>query len=518
MTVPVDDPSDRGSYTETPTQLIAGPGWVDHKTHPIMGLFPLSVERYLNSAVARHAPGVTTVTSAARYYALHALVAHEKLRVGMSDGDARALLRRVEVVFATVCRAHKATADHPADWTVDAHGNDYLRDRLAGGAVDLGQVAAVGSGTYAKAGWGFWGPYRGSEMTLTVLDTKGFVPGVGYDDAAVRGALGPVLDLARDATTIGLDDVADLGDACLCQTRHGSDGGWLAGLFAGDIKAEGTTAWILGQTMRMLATAMSTVPVSEEDDLARFVMFDSALLEHDRLAPYEVCRRWRGIVLRAESVNAWRFLWADLCAQLPVQGATPQSDLRDWLADAAPTGTVSQFFNNLPATMNSRGAPVPAERDPTLDTRPTSIRRLAVIMLGARRQQELTGAELLGFSGPATRPEAVEELSPHWVHAQLQHWGDRPLRDFSAHLVDVMLNRSQRVALRKSSFNRRTGKFTIPARINVRDDLVFRLFNETPRRPSLRWTQLLSMGRQVGLFNRDTDGRWSTGDRADLVT
>jgi hypothetical protein len=501
--------------SQAPT-VVQGPGWVDHTTIPISGLFPLSVERYLNSAVAHHAPGVTTVTSAARYYALHAMVAHEKQKTGLSDQDARALLRRVEVVYATVCRAHKQTTEHPDDWNVDAHGNDFLRDRLAAGPVKLSEVADIGSGTYAKASWGFWGPYRGSEMMLTVLDTKGFLPGPGYDDSAVRGALGPVLELAQKATTIGLSDVAGLGAACLCQTSHGTDGAWLAHLFAGDADAGGTVG-ILGQTMRMLATAMTTTTLTSERDLAQFVMYDPTLLQHDRLAIHEVCRRWRGIVMRAESVNAWRFLWGDLCAQLPTQGATPQGELRDWLADLAPTGTVQQFADSLPPTVGDYGEPLPAELDQVLGNPQDPMRRIAVILLGARRQQELKDSELLGFRGRPNRPEAVEELSPHWVNSVFQSWGPRPMRDFNAHLVDVMLNRSQRIALRKSRYDRKTGNFTIPSRVNVRDGLVFRLFGEVPRQPSLRWTQLLSMGRQVGLFDRNPDGRWVLGKRGNLV-
>jgi len=495
--------------------VVQGPGWVDHKTIPISGLFPLSVERYLNAAVAHHAPGVTTVTSGARYYALHAMVAHEKQRAGKSDKEARALLRRVEVVYATLCRSHKQTADHPADWNVDAHGNDFLSDRLAAGPVELSQVADVGSSTYAKAPWGFWGPYRGSEMTLTVLDTKGFLPGPGYDNTAVRGALGPVLELAQKATTVGLSDVAGMGASCLCQTSQGTDGAWLAGLFSGDVGAGGT-AGILGQTMRMLATAMTTTNITNEDDLARFVMYNPTLLQHDRLATHEVCRRWRGIVMRAESIRAWRFLWGDLCAQLPIQGATPRGELRDWLADLAPSGTVRQFAESLPSTVDSGGELLPAELDQAGSLQ-DPMSRIAVILLGARRQQELAGSELLGFRGPPGRPEAVEELSPHWVGSVVQNWGPRSMKDFNAHLVNVMLTRSQRIALRKSRYDRKTGNFTIPARINVRDDLVFRIFGEVPRRPSLRWTQLLSMGRQVGLFDRDSDGRWVLGPRGDLV-
>ena len=72
-----------------PRASVVGPGWVDHSVNEIAGLFPLSVERFFNAAVALHAPGVTTVTVGARYYALHSLVAHEKQRLNLSDEQAR---------------------------------------------------------------------------------------------------------------------------------------------------------------------------------------------------------------------------------------------------------------------------------------------------------------------------------------------------------------------------------------------------------------------------------------------
>ena len=80
--------------TEAMASSVAGPGWVDQRMTPIMGLFPLSVERHVNNAVADHAFGVTTVTRAAQYYALHGLIADEAARRSLPMADTRALLRR----------------------------------------------------------------------------------------------------------------------------------------------------------------------------------------------------------------------------------------------------------------------------------------------------------------------------------------------------------------------------------------------------------------------------------------
>lgn len=141
-----------------------------------------------------------------------------------------------------------------------------------------------------------------------------------------------------------------------------------------------------------------------------------------------------------------------------------------------------------------------------------------MLLLSAAREQELTGEEGLGFRGPLGKPEAVEELSPHWVAGQIDARGDRPMSDFAVRLVNVLLDRSQRIALRKSRFNYDKGIFTFPARVIVRDDLVFRLYRNGDHRMPLRLTQLLSMGEQTGLFTRDpTSGQWQPGPRSDLV-
>ena len=141
-----------------------------------------------------------------------------------------------------------------------------------------------------------------------------------------------------------------------------------------------------------------------------------------------------------------------------------------------------------------------------------------MLLLSAVREQELTSEEGLGFRGPLGKPEAVEELSPHWVAGQIDAWGDRPMSDFASRLVDVLLDRSQRIALRKSRFNHDKGTFTFPARVIVRDDLVFRLYRNGNHRMPLRLAQLMSMGEQTGLFTRDpTSNHWQPGPRSDLV-
>src|SRR3712207_3266227 len=70
------------------------------------GRSPLSVERHVIRMVDHLVPGVTAVTPHGRYYALHGLVAAEAEVRDLSVPATQDLLRRAEVVMATVSFAH----------------------------------------------------------------------------------------------------------------------------------------------------------------------------------------------------------------------------------------------------------------------------------------------------------------------------------------------------------------------------------------------------------------------------
>ncbi len=499
---------------------VDGPGWVDQRTSPILGLFPIAVEQYLNSAVAVHAPGVTTVTTTARYFALHGLVAHEAERRDLDDGAARDLLRRSEIVYALACMAHRDSADHVGEWPAP-HGEDKLRSALESGPVDLAVSAGHGAGRYSNSSWGFLGAYRGSEMTLGVLSTESFSTGDAFEVAPVRDSLHGVVDLATTAASVSLADVAGLADACLCQARFSPDGEWLARRFAGRPHDVGTVAGVLGQTQQMIAAAIQTAPVEGLEDLARFVMYDPQMLTHEHAHTGDVWRRWRGLRTRAESVYAWRLLWARMCDALPSSGAMTPAQLGERLADEMPAGTLRAYVAGLPAVTDAVGQPLPAERDASVLERADVDRWIATLVLGAHRHTALNAGpdtpERRGFEGPGGHRLGVEELSPHWVAGTTNSWVDRSLQDLAVHLAEVMVNRAHRVTMAKSYFRRSDQRFIMPVRVVLDDGLVFRVNGEVARPPSLRWAQLMSMSRQVGLLARDEDGTWARGPRGALL-
>jgi len=498
--------------------VVQGPGWADHRTDPILGLFPLAVEQYLNAAVAINAPGVTTVTTTARYYALHALIADEARRRDLDAGDARELLRRVEVVYALTCMAHRGQDGHDASWPAP-HGEDRLRAALGSGPINLAVATGRDKGRYSNASWGFLGAYRGAEMTLAILDTAGFAPGPAFDASTVRNELGEIVTLAQTAEHVSLEDVAHLGSACLCQAHVSTDGEWLARQFAGRPGDSDTVASVLGQTMQMIAAAVTTTEVRDLNDLGSFVMYDPTMLDHPHARTGEVWRRWRGLRQRAESVEAWRYLWTHMCDHLPEQGAMTPDQLGAALADQLPAQSVRHYLAGLPPVADATGAPLPAESASSVADRDEVDRCIATLMLGAERHAVLAPntPERLGFEGPPGHRLTVEELSPHWVASTIERWADHSMQDLAVHLANVMVNRAHRVTMKKSYFRRSDLRYVMPVRIVLQDGVVFRVYDETPRPPSLRWAPLLSMGRQTGLFARNGDGRWELGARGSFL-
>jgi hypothetical protein len=490
---------------------IIGPGWTTQETSHIAGLFPLAVERYYNSAMAAQAPAVTTVTATARYYALHgALAARAEARGWDRDASPR-MLRRAEASMALVSLRHQTSPGHRPGGT--AHGTERL-SQADTSSIDLDEVTRTDGSGYSLGGWGFWGQYRGVEIRLGIVGDDDLAPGPHLDRGRVGSGLDTILDLAEQPR-VTANDLDDAHDGCICRARASTDGAWLAELFAGRSAAAESIGGRQHQTMQVIRAALETQTISTTTDIADFIKYSPLLLTHQRLDGQPVARAWRGLCFRADSVYAWRQLWAATCAR--IDPVTTYEALETWFADQAPPGTLHQFVNSLPAPTNDDGSPRDAEGDIAhLDVSPV-MKLLATILLGGIRYEQLPEADMLGFRGPAGMRAATEELSPMWVSTMTNTWGDRETRDFCAHLMRVMLNRSQRIAMMKSRLNPKTGKFTMPARVRVHDDQVVRMFNETANRPAFLVGQLLSLGTQLGIFAQTPEGTRTAGPRIEVL-
>lgn len=487
---------------------VTDPGWVDTGSfRPNPGQFPIRVERHLNSFVGDHLPGVTTVTNATRYYALHGLIANIAEEEGLDEPDTIDLLRRSEALLAYVTRVHSTSDEHdkrtPAPHGIDA----ILRGATTSNGIDLPLAAQV----YSEAKWAFSNPYRGSELTLKILEPGGFTPGEWYDDVAARSHLSTIVEAARDASEVSEAQAAELSSACLCTTAGSEDGAWLARLLSGDPDQsldEPTVGGLLWQFGRLVATATVVGEVTDADSLADLIMFEPTLRDHPRLAGMVASQRWRGALLRKESVHAFRLIWRDI--NRLVDGARPVPELVEAFADQMPTVTVSEFRSALPQRVSNSGQPLPAERE--LEHLPDLERWLAVLILGSARLADLEGNELRGFRGSQEHTRGVwEELSPGWVAELLERYDGHPLRDLGRGLATTLVHRSQRVALWKSRYDPRKQVLSFPARLHVRDGIAVKVFEETAPVPATRIPQYLSIARQAGMFTTDAEGRYSVG-------
>ena len=482
--------------------------WVETRGfRPNPGQFPIRVERHLNNFVAAHLPGVTTVTSATRYYALHGLIARIAADERLDDEATVQLLRRSEALLACVTRHHASDPAHESRAPLP-HGIDAIvRVARTSGGYDLVTAAQA----YAQARWAFATPYRGSELTLKVLALGGFAPGQWYDDTAARSVLAPIVAAARERDQISDTELGELSYACLCTTATSPDGVWLAGLLSGDPSQVGkrpNLGGLLWQFGRMTAVATSMGEVIDADSLADLIMFDPVLRDHPMLTGLVAVERWRGALLRKESVHAWRLIWRDINGL--VGGARPVDDLIEAFADLLPATTVAAFRESLPSALDHQRRPRRAERD--VAALPELERWLARLMLGADRLDFLTAEELRGYRG---REEHVhgewEELSPGWVAEITARYAGRSLRDLGRDLAITLIHRSQRVALWKSRFDPSSQRLSFPARLHVRDGIAVKVFDETAPVPATRIPQYLSIARQAGLFVADDDGRLSIG-------
>lgn len=490
------------------TAVTVGPVWSAPGAGRYAGRYPLAAERHTLAQVDRLLPGVTTVTPHGRYYAVHALVAAEAARRDLSDVEAQTLLRRVEVAFAAVSVAHEHTPAH--EGLNRAHGAESLAASVRAGAVDVTVAAGHESGRYAKADWGYWGPYRGAEVMLGILDGTGFRPGEQYDSPQVQPALSGLFDLAA-ADTLTRQTLDESVALCVCGGMTAPDGEWLARLLVpSDVESARSRAATRRDTIRMVTRVLDLVPVeSFTRDIAPVIAYGPWGDTDPVLSRLDVTAGWRGTVLRAESVAAWRALWAWLVRQ--IEGLTPRQTLADAFASHVPNQTVAQFMNSLPPLRDSGGYLAAAELDPTVLSWPVPLRSLAVLVLGAQRVRDLDGPVLVGFHGRSP-VEIGQQLGPSWLAGVLDDWTDRPLPDFTRHLTGLMLDRSQRISFRKATRDKATGQLKVPTRVFLRDDLVFKDSDEGGGPVALRWDQLGTVLAETGTIHRD-NGVWGVTPR-----
>jgi hypothetical protein len=191
---------------------------------------------------------------------------------------------------------------------------------------------------------------------------------------------------------------------------------------------------------------------------------------------------------------------------------------REFLVQVAaefPDFTVRRFIEELPALRDSHGYLAPAERATQIASLSTPVKAVSIIALGALRSRDLKDDVLLAFQG-RTVQEVHQELGPAWFMNRIQDWMDRPLREFARDLACLLVNRSQRIALRKASRDRKTGSLRVPSRVHIREPWIVKDSNEGAGSVGLRWDQIASVLAEAGVVER-RGGTWSVTSMGDHV-
>lgn len=489
-----DSSADTGSLIPS-----EGPGWAPHSLDVQGGRFPLSVEAHLLNMTASLVPGATTVTTSARYYTLHGAIALEAERRQLETEERLELLRRCEVVMAA------ASIVHPDSTAGTVHGFDALVSRSGGTRFDIDQLSTPKEG-YSDARTGFLGPYIGSELTLGVLGEGTLIPGKRMTPAAIGQGYEGLFDLARQ-TTVTSEQLASAQGLSIGALRSSDDGQWLArqlcavGILDMDV-ADRTRAG----TVRLLARAATLAPSqSIVDSFRQVVAYGPSSRIDPVISAIPEVEPWRGTLFRHDSVGAWRQLWAWIVDA--IDGPTRRGELIERFADSLPDMTLGAFESKLPATQDAHRDAIDAESVVRSQGWSIPSESLALVILGAIRAKELTGATRTALVG---NEQKVAVLSPIWVGDWVENRRQIHLRDVAEELTSVLLDRALRIAMTKMRM--RDGRMWLPSVIGERGEFLYRVGREGRGNVGLRLEQLAGLLRGVGVLTSSNAG-WALGPR-----
>lgn len=495
--------ADEHDGSEHPQARDEGPGWARNGLEIRAGRFPLSVEAHLLNMTAKLVPGATTVTINARYYALHGLVALEADQRGLGLAEAYDLLRRCEVVVAG------ASIAHPDDVAGTPHGYDAIKPSYdQDGFLNVAKLATPGG--YSKPKTGFLNPYLGSELTLKILGDTALAPGSRLDEPALRLGFDGLFDLASEDQVL-MDDLAGYPHLAIGAANNDHDGRWLKRVLCSvgvsdPVKIDDTRRG----TVRLLCRAAQAENPTKLVDAFRDLVVFGDLSKDPVVASVPETQAWRGALFRHDSVGAWRLLWAWMVEQIQV--VTPPSELQEMLAAALPTGTLSEFLDDLPATMDG-AQPLDAEGQIRSLHLSVPNECLALLALGAKRSGELEGTARAALVGDQRRALV---LSPVWFASWLDDRRKCSMADVAAELVTVLLDRSRRIAMGKLR-PRSDGTVWLPTRVQEHAGLLVAVGHEGSGNVGLRLAQLAGILEVLGVLER-TDGHWgATSEGVDLL-
>lgn len=480
---------------------VEGPAWCAPGLTTRSGVYPLAVEQPVLNQVALLVPGVTTLTTIARYFSFYWALADIAASRDLDATASRTLVRNAEVALAWA-----STLNPPGDdstYTRKMHGADTVSRLLQAGRAD--HLAEIGAGTYSPRSWGYWSQYRGSALTLEIAAAEGNAirRGLRLCPDAVKDMYEPLLSTAarRPPCT---SDIAAFSELTVMDDQS-PDVEPLRGLLtATDRGVHKTNDWLPADRMRRstLRILGRSAQISPNPKGWHFTLADGvAYGDHIDNDPVFVAERrqseaWRGMLLRHHSVGAWRALWSALVDEV-IRAVDPVSreHLHEWVRGQVGEGTVASFVDGLPP-VQANGHPAAAEE--AVGARHTGVEAsIGKLLLGGLRLDHLDGEVLASFLGGSAQRRVY--LDPHWVRGQHTEYEFRSLGDFARALVDDMLAQSHRVSLRKMRVES-NGQMILPTKLHEREGHWFAESREGAGNIGVRAYQLGQICTQLGVF------------------
>lgn len=480
---------------------IEGPGWCAPGLTTRRGVYPLAVEQPVLSTVGLLMPGVTSLTTIARYYAFYWALAEFADSRDLDVSACRSLVRNAEVTLAWASAIDPASGNLTGPRSM--HGADAVVRLLQLGRAE--HLARVGAGSYSERSWGFWSQYGGSSVVLKIAATDKYAIRRGTRSCPTR--VKQMFEQMLQLCAVRPPDAADIDDYVALTTMNEAspDIEPLRELLSATVmRVHDPNDWLPSDimrrsTLRILARSAQISPNSKgwqftlTDGVAYGDRIDNDLVFVEERRQAEA---WRGMLLRRHSVGAWRRLWSALVAEV-LRAAEPatRDELHEWIRGQVGSGSVSKFADNLPP-VQAGGHPSPAE-EIVYENYSGVEAWIGVLLVGAFRLAHLNDEVLSAFLGGSARRRVY--LDPYWVHGQYTEYQSRSLGDFACALVNDMLAQSHRVALRKMRIET-NGQMILPTKLHEREGRWFAESEEGGANIGVRANQVGQICEQLGMF------------------
>lgn len=491
------------------TPTIAGPLWAVPGLDSRGGRYPLAVEAPVMAMIGTLIPGVSTLTTLVRYFTLYWALAALADEHQLDAATCQTMVRRSEVALALASRAFSGEPR--------AHGVDRVIAILDNG--DPTKLTPYARTSYSPRAWGFWSQYAGPSVALGTVTTDHGALRAGRlaCPPAVRAMFEPLLrtvakrdypaesvdapiELAPDRTdTPDLPAFADVFTAALSSSHVGSD-------WTGDDRTRRETLRVATRAVRLSPTAPAWTNAMRQalaygDTVTTDPVFTAEATADRALA-------WRGVLLRHQSVGAWRRLWAALVDHVRnAEDLADRAALHEWITAELPATTVDGFLAQCPQPVGPDGHPAPAEGELLAQYGgghgPTIVADLAILLIGGQRLEHLSGRARSAFLGYGGQSRG-EFLDPRWMAYRHHEHTGRSLQELGRTMVDDMLAQSRRVALRKLQVGR-DGRMTLFSRLHERNGRYFAEQPEGSGNVGLRIDQVHQLSEQLGLAATQPD-------------